>query len=253
MIQLNDNNIILDSSDKISQIDSTDFNFNRRNYNKSNYALKIDFMNNFKYSIKCIKKLQKLVDNGIDFSSNYNGLNVKFIISNYSNDVIDALKSLYIRNLKDKYTFIYDKTFHTLDLLWKKTNPCNFCNNTCIASRNHWTNHTENGCCYSFEYCNSPFEFIKNIQLCKYLGSNKQCLTQNISCKFFVCDYLKKNNIFNIHMKDFLLVQAFFNHKQLLVLKYNFFRSKEEIINKLLEVNHFPFLFYYSKNMYRIK
>ena len=252
MIQLDDNNIILEISDNI-KINSINFDINRKNYNKLNHALKIDFMNDFKYSIKCIKKLQKLINIGIDFSSNYNGLNVKFIISNYSNDVIDALKSLYIRNLKDKYTFIYDKTFHTLDLLWKKTNPCNFCNNVCIASRNHWTNHTENGCCYSFEYCNSPFEFIKNIQLCKYLGSNKQCCTQNISCKFFVCDYLKKNNIFNIHMKDFLLVQAFFNHKQLLVLKYNFFRSKEEIINKLLEVNHFPFFLYYLKNMYRIK
>ena len=63
---------------------------------------------------------------------------------------------------------------------------------------------------------------------------------------------LKKNKIFNINMKDYLLVQAFFTHKKKLILQYNFFRSKEEILQKLIEKDHTPFFIYYLFSYYRI-
>ena len=53
-------------------------------------------------------------------------------------------------------------------------------------------------------------------------------------------------------MKDFILVQSFFNKKQQLILKYNFFKSKEEILNKLLEENNEPLIIYYLHSKYRI-
>ena len=53
-------------------------------------------------------------------------------------------------------------------------------------------------------------------------------------------------------MSDFLLVQAFFTNKQKLILKYNFFRSKEEILEKLMKKDNSPFLFYYLYGFYRI-
>ena len=193
-----------------------------------------------------------LQEQGINFSTPYNNNNIKFIINNYPQDVIPALKALSIDNRKKRYTFLYDVSFNSLDLLWNKQNPCKFCNDICIASRNHQSNHVENGCCYSFQYSRNPLKFIENIQVCQYLGNDKKCKTQNLSCKCFVCNYLKRNHIFDINMNDFLLIQVFFNYKQRLILKYNFFKSKEEILEKLLEENNYPTFIYYLRNMYRI-
>ena len=77
-------------------------------------------------------------------------------------------------------------------------------------------------------------------------------MVRNISCKLFVCNYLKKEKLFNIDIKDFILIQSFFNKKQQLILKQNFFKSKEEILNKLLEENNESLFIYYLRNNYRI-
>lgn len=68
----------------------------------------------------------------------------------------------------------------------------------------------------------------------------------------FTCDYLKKTESFDIKLNDFLLVMAFFNLKQRLILKYNYFNSKEEIIDKLLEKSKMPLALYYYYDYYRI-
>ena len=251
MIKLNNLDIILDVSELNSKIPYVNFDL-KSSYNKLNTALKIDFKNDFNYSIKCIKKLISFQKNNIFFSTSYNGYNLKFIICNYSKDVIIALKALFINNIKERYIFLYNALVNELDFLWKSNNPCRFCNNICIASKNKATSHLENGCCYSFEYSKSLFNFIDNIQLCKYLGDDKKCKTQNLSCKLFVCKYLKNNKLFNINMNKFLIIKTFFNNKQKLILKYNFFKSKEEIIAKLLETDSTPFLLYYLENKYHI-
>ena len=183
----------------------------------------------------------------------YSGKKIKYIISNYNDDVLIALKALFINNSKEQYIFLYDNIFKNLDNLWNQSNPCKFCNNICFASKNHKTAHKENGCCYSFDYSKNIFKFIDNVKVCKYLGKEKRCTTENISCKFFVCNYLKKNKIFNIDIKDYLLVQAFFNNKQKLILKYNYFKSKEEILEKLNEKDNTPFIIYYLFSKYRIQ
>ena len=68
----------------------------------------------------------------------------------------------------------------------------------------------------------------------------------------FTFDYLKKTESFDIKLNDFLLVMAFFNSKQRLILKYNYFNSKEEIIDKLLEKSKIPLALYYYYDYYRI-
>jgi len=67
-----------------------------------------------------------------------------------------------------------------------------------------------------------------------------------------VYEYLKKTENFDIKLKDFLLIMAFFNSKQRLILKYNYFYSKEEIIDKLLEKSKIPLALYYYYDYYRI-
>ena len=68
----------------------------------------------------------------------------------------------------------------------------------------------------------------------------------------FTCDYLKKTESFDIKLNVFLLVMEFFNSKQRLILKYNYFNSKEEIIDKLLEKSKMPLALYYYYDYYRI-
>lgn len=253
MIALNNGSYILNIQEYNKTIPSINFDLNK-NYSKNNKALLIDFKNDYKYTIKCIKKLISLEENNVCFESIYNDLKIKYIIINYNDDIIKALEAINITDFYKKYLFIYDYVFSSLDKKWKDINPCQFCNNHCIATRNHKYIQQEDGCCYSFEYTNSLFStsLIKNKQKCKYLNKNKQCDTQNLSCKFFACNYLKKYKHFNPNIKDSLLIQSFFNKKQELIIKYNYFHSKEEIIQKLLEKNKTPFVLYYLKSYYRI-
>ena len=52
---------------------------------------------------------------------------MKYVISNYNDAILDALKAIEIVNLKEKYTFIYDSVFKQLnDICSKKKNYCNF-------------------------------------------------------------------------------------------------------------------------------
>lgn len=257
MIVLNNNIVAFEYNNKPKEIKYINFDINKNysNNNNNNPALYIDFRNDFNYSINCIKKLIKLEKDNISFSSKYDKYNVKYIISNYNDEIICALKAICIDDTKEKYTLIYDYVFDMLDKIWKEKNPCKFCNNYCIATRNKKYINQSDGCCYSFEYSNNIFSLspLKNKQKCKYLNPDKSCATKNLSCKFFTCKYLRKNENFNLDMKDYLLIQSFFSKKQQLILKYNFFRSKEEIIDKLLEKNHTPYFIYDFNCKYRIK
>ena len=66
MICLNDDLVIFDYKDYKNNFDIVEFDLNRR-FKSGNYAIVIDFRNDLKYSIKCIKKLIKLKNSHIDF------------------------------------------------------------------------------------------------------------------------------------------------------------------------------------------
>lgn len=255
MILLDNNFSILNITEYNSEKFKVEHFDLKKKYSLNNNALLIDFKNDFNYNLQCLKKLISLENSHIIFKTDFKNLKVKYVISNFNDDILNCLIALNIEDKKERYLYIYNTIFSSLDKLWKKYNPCDFCNNLCIATREHKYIQQDDGCCYSFEYTDSLFSpsFITNKQKCKYLGDNKQCTTQNLSCKFFTCKYLKKYKNFNLQMKDYLLIMAFFNAKQQLILKYNFFHSKEEIINKLLEENSSHFILYYLKSKYRIQ
>lgn len=243
--------MLLDAKDCPKDIEYVDFSLNRV-YSGANSALKINFSDDIACNTLYIKKLQDLENNNVKFCSQFNNSNIKYIISNYNQDILVALKAIAISDTKSKYEYLYDSIFESLDVVWNVNNPCKFCDNICIATRHNKRRQRENGCCYSFTYSKNPLKFIENEHLCRYLSDTKKCTTQNISCKLFVCKYLKKAKLFNIDIKDFLLIQSFFSAKQQLILKYNYFKSKEEILNKLLEKNNDSLIFYYLLSKYRI-
>lgn len=214
-----------------------------------NLILILSINNNFNdtaWIVKTLIKIKKLKKFNLHLGIPFNKKNFIGFIDNSSNslyysDLLDAIKTLYIPNCKSKYSFIYDKVCQYLDNQFSKNNFCDFKNDKCIANRKGKAAHSTMGCCYSFEYCSffSP-KFIQNIQLCKHLG-NKTCNTSCITCKLFTCEYLKEKGVkFDTH--KILLLRCFFNNKQHHILKTNFFKTKEEILENLLKCNSFYYI-----------
>ncbi len=135
---------------------------------------------------------------------------------------IQAIHAINIKNIKERYSYIYDVVCSYLDSEFKTKDICNFENNKCISVRNN--SHCSNslhGCCYG-----------KNRGLCKNF-INSKCNIKSISCKLFTCRYLKKNKI-KYSINSIPLLKYFFNIKQKFILDTSIFKDKDEIINLLL-------------------
>ena len=230
----------------------------KQKYSKENEALFLCFDNDVNKNIKIIKKLFKL-RNKI-FESIINKKKVRYIIDfskdieeneEYKNIIIEALRIIEIEKEEDRINYIYDYECDLLDRKWNKYNPCKFCDNKCSSQRAGKAWHKENGCCWDFDYSKVPWKFTENERICAYLDKNG-CKTKNLSCKIFTCNYLIKNSDFKIIKEDLFLIECFFNAKRKMVAGHNFFVSKEELLNKLYEINMMPFPIYWFFNEYRI-
>lgn len=256
MLQLKDGTYVVNYEKNYDDVEFINFSFKKNDYKKNNPALRIYFKNDLNFNIRIIKKLIELKNKGYSFCSEINNKKVRYIISNYnSNEILKAFEAMYIEDERSKIVFLYNTVFDELDEIWKNINPCGFRNNKCLGIDHNQSPGTIDGCCYSFDYPKNPFSmhFTENVEKCKYFDKkSKKCSTKNISCKIFVCPYVKRTTSFDINMSDFLLVESFFNKKQKLILKYNYFRTEDEIIDKLLAKNHIPYFIYYWANCYRI-
>lgn len=209
----------------------------------------INLNDDYNFCKKVIDTLRKLTENT-------RVLNIScYIIKNgskYSNDIDNCIQALCIAEKKARYEYIYDTMCEFLDKQFTKCNFCDFKNDKCIANRMHRIGFESMGCCHSFEYANAfSFKLLKNIKICDYLKDRK-CTTQNISCKLFTCGYLKSKKIeFNTH--KILLLDCFLNKKQHDIVTLNFFRSREEILQKLMEENTENYLWFLMKKNYLVK
>lgn len=170
----------------------------------------------------------------------------------FEDDIITALFALNEPTLRGCYIKIYNRVCDFLDNEFSKNNYCDFKYNQCFANRNKTSAHSIMGCCYSFKFSPNPFsrDLVTNVKQCQFLNCNK-CSIKSISCKLFTCKSLKKKGItFDTH--KILLLDCFFNYKQHLILCKNLFRTREEIIDKLLEKNKDLYFLYYLKGKYRI-
>ena len=259
MIAINDKDIVItleEYKDKKINVDIKLLEVNNKlKYNLKNekYIFTIKFTNNIKESIKKLKALKKLVKKGVKFGIDYNGKNLLGIIENASKEIELCIKTIFIKNRDKRYEFLYDSICDILDEKWNKTNPCDFKENICVEERNCANHPRKNGCCYAFWYSKNPLK-IEGIHQCEFLDTEKYCTNKNISCKLFVCPYLKKRRIFKINKSKMILIQVFLNRYQKLVLEGNFFVPREEFIEKIKkeEKRFKPFLVYYSSRDYMI-
>lgn len=165
---------------------------------------------------------------------------VHFIYKN--NDIIDdsqvkkfkevelkiyAIHALNIKNMKERYSYIYDIVCNFLDREFMTKDICNFVDGLCISVRNksHCPD-SKYGCCYGTKR-----------GLCKNF-KNGHCVIKSISCKLFTCRYLKKNNKC-YHINDIPLLKYFFNTKQKFILSNSLFKDKDDVILLLLKNRNF--------------
>lgn len=228
-------------------------------YLSEKFVIAIDIDNNvsFKYMKYFISNLirlfQLLKKHNIEFKYFYQDC-ILYSIASYSpnhpyfKDINVAFEALFSGTLKKQYEIVYDYVCDFLDNEFTCKNICGFSNNICNASRAGLTQCKTNGCCYTITY--GPGGIMLGHEPCKYL-INKSCSAKCISCKLHTCYYLKMKNI-EFKIKDILLLNCFFSYKQWLVLKYNVFKSKDEIINKLLQIRFIPCVLCYPLALYKI-
>lgn len=217
-----------------------------KNYSNLICIETLDDYNYTKFVLKIIKKFLKEI-------GNKECLKI-YIIENgnkYLNDLKQGIIAL-TKNIPERNEYIYEYIYDYIDKNYN-INMCDFKDDICLANRKRGKCDRTAGCCYSFQYSKwYESTLIKNVKICEHL-KNKRCQEKNLSCKLFTCKYLKKYKNIEFDTHEILLLDFFFNNKQHLILKYNFFKTKKEILSKLLEKNSLPFLIYYSSMRYLIK
>lgn len=127
-------------------------------------------------------------------------------------DLKTIVKALNIKKRKERIVYVYDEAVKFINKYYSE-DLCKFENNQCIAQRNLGTGHI-NGCC----------------RTC-HLVTDKGCPSSNLSCKLIYCKTalgnLKLLRLWNIPVLKCLSVF------QRLILKGDFFNTKEEVLKDL--------------------
>lgn len=126
------------------------------------------------------------------------------------------------KDLEKQYSLIFDYICDFLDNDLENNNYCDFQNGRCVANRLGKSVHKDNGCCYYYK-----------VGLCNHL-KNGVCTSANIACKLFMCEYLETKRI-KYDLNSILDIKLFFNRKQIEIIKHNYFKSKDEVINMLMK------------------
>lgn len=120
--------------------------------------------------------------------------------------------ALNLKNRIQRTTYIYDTLCTAIDQFYHDTHYCQFCDNQCFIQRK--IGKFENGCCR------------KCIHITK-----KGCSTQNLTCKMFQCQSIKEQYP-TASWDDFSLLCCF-NIRQRLILKAEYFSTREETIREV--------------------
>lgn len=151
-------------------------------------------------------------------------------------NILERIKEFFyvllIDDIKERYTYIYNKACDELDEIFRTKNICDFQDDKCINQRMNKTPHDTMGCCYTFSYRNDGYPI--DTGLCKYLDG-KSCSIKCLKCKMFTCDFLKKQGI-KFLAKDFLLLDIFLNTKQIKFLETAFFTSQDDVIDNWIKI-----------------
>lgn len=171
--------------------------------------------------IKSLDEQRKLNHNS-DFNFIYTAKQINEETLFKEEQLKKAIEIINIDNIDERYKNIYDDTYNYLQKDFVSNCYCDFCNNKCIAQRRLiriYPITTKNGCCYT------------NFGHCTHL-KNGSCDAKCIACTLYSCQYLTKRGI-GYWANEFVLLNAFFNKKQRHHLVFDFFKTREEILQNL--------------------
>lgn len=138
---------------------------------------------------------------------------VHFNVKTYdrNKEIENVFKALNIKNRKNRIAFIYDIACKQIDD-YNENNMCGFINGRCYVQR--LTNKGVNGCCRGCVY-----------------QSSEGCKTKNLTCKLFNCSEVRCRYKV-IEFEDLIILKCL-TFRQQLILKHDYFSSREEMINDL--------------------
>lgn len=145
----------------------------------------------------------------------------KILENNKIIDIIEVVHAINIKDINNKYNYIYDTVCAKLDERIK-TNYCEFKDGVCIKYRIKNPSH-KNGCCE-----------CKGRGRCKYLIDGVCTMKSCMACKLFTCHTLKKKGITQ-SINDFVLTKYFFNSKEKDILQFSYWTPKEIVMERLIE------------------
>ncbi len=156
---------------------------------------------------KDMKKFYKLLPLYKSFLFN----KIYFELAVDNNSLEKIFKALNIKNKKARLEYIYDQACVILDKQFQGINVCGFINNKCLTQHNC---HKTNGCC----------------RKCVY-QSSRGCTTKNLTCKLFYCGEVTKK--YNPLKFEDLNILKLLNIRQKIILKHDYFSSREEVLKDL--------------------
>ena len=183
----------------------------------------------YKVGNKLVLDTFKSIKKDISKANKIYVLNYKKEDNYFLNSLYDLITMYKIDNLKDKYSFAYNKVCDILDEYFNKYNFCDFKDNYCIRKRKligrYKDNTLVNGCC-----------FTKG-RLCPFF-INGRCTKRCIADKIFTCGYLKRQGI-KFKASDFVLLKELLNIKGLYLVDNSLFCDEEELYKIITEKKGF--------------
>lgn len=184
--------------------------------------------NKEKQFLKKIRRLKLIRRFGYKIEVNYEGkyyTEYKDSIPKTIEDIIKIIGIINTETRKDKYSLIYDYACDYLDSEFRGKNLCEFKNNMCCCNRTKPKNKQVGSCCIK----------TSTGDICEHFDDNKKCCKiKSITCKLFVCPYLKKKNI-SFPVNKIPYIKYFLSIRQKLIIKSNPFVDKDEMIDKLIK------------------
>lgn len=154
--------------------------------------------------------------------------NIKVVARNINNknifkycEIMKAMEIIKNKNTKIRNEMIYNHIYEYLNKDFVSNKYCDFINDKCVAQRhfNWYPVTSKDGCCF------------KEIRKCEHLN-NGMCKVECMACRLFTCPYLTKRGI-GYWANEFILLNAFLNKKQRKHLVFDFYKSKEQVLEKL--------------------
>jgi len=170
---------------------------------------------------KCFNLIRPIL-NQIDTTKLY-VINYNPNINYFINDLFHLITAACIKDVKMRYSYVYDLVSYELDRRFNDYNLCDFQDNICVSKRNLIGKIDKDKLCYGCCYTKD--------RICPYF-KNQKCTIKSLSCKFFICRYLKKKGI-NYKPFDFLLIKHFFRKFNVFILSDFLYTPKEEVLNDI--------------------